>query len=175
MHGVGALSDAELLAMLLRKEGRKQDVLALSNCLISEAGSPSGLLTCPGRFSTPRRYRACENPPTAHRDGGRAPNPYTEQGISPTFNDPELVFRYFQPLATGLEVEKFWILCLNRKSRLIRRLRPLRTLPAAVSSIPAAIPPPSTSGIKVTRQLQEAFKAVDITLHNSMPHILREL
>src|SRR5277367_3101918 len=42
--GAAALSDAELLAMLLRSGTRGQDVVTLSSRLISEAGSLSGLL-----------------------------------------------------------------------------------------------------------------------------------
>src|SRR5471032_3122253 len=42
--GATALSDAELLAMLLRSGTRGQDVVTLASRLISEAGSLSGLL-----------------------------------------------------------------------------------------------------------------------------------
>lgn len=41
--GPGALSDTELLAMLLRSGTRGMDVLSLANRLIAEAGSLSGL------------------------------------------------------------------------------------------------------------------------------------
>jgi len=42
--GAGALSDSELLAMLLRSGTQGHDVLTLSNRLISEAGSLAGLI-----------------------------------------------------------------------------------------------------------------------------------
>ncbi len=42
--GPAALSDSELLAMLLRSGTRGQDVLTLSSRIISDAGSLSGLL-----------------------------------------------------------------------------------------------------------------------------------
>ena len=42
------------------------------------------------------------------------------QGEAPVLNRPELVFSYFQSIATGLTVEKLWVLCLNRKNRLIK-------------------------------------------------------
>ena len=43
--GAAALSDSELLALLLRSGTRGQDVLTVSSRLISEAGSLAGLLT----------------------------------------------------------------------------------------------------------------------------------
>src|SRR5437868_10096650 len=43
-HGAPALSDTELLAMLLRSGTRGQDVITLSSRLIGEAGSLSGLI-----------------------------------------------------------------------------------------------------------------------------------
>jgi len=33
-------------------------------------------------------------------------------------NRPELIAAYMTPYIRGLEVEKFWVLCLNRKNRL---------------------------------------------------------
>src|ERR1700685_135037 len=42
--GASALSDTELIAMLVRSGTRGQDVLTLSSRLISEAGSLAGLL-----------------------------------------------------------------------------------------------------------------------------------
>jgi DNA repair protein RadC len=40
----------------------------------------------------------------------------------PLLNRPELVTAFMAPVATGLEIEKFWVLCLNRKNRLIKRV-----------------------------------------------------
>jgi len=45
--GPGALSDTELLAMLLRSGTRGHDVLTLATRLISEAGSLAGLIAWP--------------------------------------------------------------------------------------------------------------------------------
>ncbi len=43
--GATALSDTELVAMLLRSGGRGRDVLALASQLIAEAGSLGGLVS----------------------------------------------------------------------------------------------------------------------------------
>jgi DNA repair protein RadC len=96
------------------------------------------------------------------------------------------VHAYLQPFAAGLEVEKFWVLCLNRKNRLLKRVEissgtataalahPREVFRAAVRESAAAIvcahnhpsgdPAPSSADLQVTRLLREAARAVDITL-----------
>lgn len=44
-HGLGALSDTELLAMLLRSGTRGHDVISLSSRLIANAGSLANFLS----------------------------------------------------------------------------------------------------------------------------------
>jgi len=39
-------------------------------------------------------------------------------GEAPILNRPELIAAHMAPYVRGLEVEKFWVLCLNRKNRL---------------------------------------------------------
>jgi DNA repair protein RadC len=41
-------------------------------------------------------------------------------GDTPLLNRPDLIREFLQPTAQGLAVEKFWVLSLNRKNRLIR-------------------------------------------------------
>ena len=53
--------------------------------------------------------------------------PVTE---APVLNRAELVAAYLQPFAAGLDVEKFWALLLNRKNRLIKRVRSEFGIPA---------------------------------------------
>ena len=101
-------------------------------------------------------------------------------------NRANLVAEYFAPIVTGLEIEKFWVLCLNRKNRLLRRVEltsgtatatlahPREVFRAAVRESSSAIvcvhnhpsgdPAPSSADVQVTRQLREAAKAVDIQL-----------
>jgi DNA repair protein RadC len=83
-------------------------------------------------------------------------------------------------------VEKFWVLCLNRKNRLIKRVEissgsatsslahPREVFRAAiregacaiacVHNHPSGDPAPSAADMQVTRQLREAARAVDIEL-----------
>jgi DNA repair protein RadC len=83
-------------------------------------------------------------------------------------------------------VEKFWVLCLDRKNRLIRQVEitsgtatatlahPREVFRAAVRESAAAIacahnhpsgdPAPSSADMQATRMLREASRAVDIPL-----------
>jgi len=83
-------------------------------------------------------------------------------------------------------VEKFWVLCLNRKNRLMKRIEvtsgtataalahprevfreAVRETAAAVVCVhnhPSGDPAPSTADIHVTRQLREAARTLDIEL-----------
>jgi len=109
-----------------------------------------------------------------------------QQAESPLLNRPELILNYLHPLAAGLAVEKFWVLSLNRKNRLLKcgeitsgtatmtlahpREVFRAALAAAASGVvcahnhPSGDPTPSTADIQITRQLREAAKTVDIEL-----------
>ena len=104
------------------------------------------------------------------------------------FEHPALVYQYFEPLTIGLDVEKFWTLCLDRKNRLIKcvevssgtasscLIHPRETFREAIrcsaSTIiavhnhPSGDPSPSAPDIKATRQLREAAKVIDIDLQD---------
>jgi DNA repair protein RadC len=185
--GAGALSDTELLAMLLRSGTRGQDVLTLATRMVGEAGSLAGLITWKdddfqklkgiGRVKALQLLAVME---IARRILGQ------QRAVDPVMHGAEAVAAYLQPIASGLDVEKFWVLCLNRKNRLIKRVEitsgtatsalahPREVFRAAVresaSSIicahnhPSGDPAPSAPDIHVTRQLREASKAVDIEL-----------
>jgi len=186
-YGAGALSDTELLAMLLRSGTRGQDVLTLSSRLVSEAGSLAGLLAWHekdfrklkgiGRVKALQLVTVME---IARRVVGQ------QAGDAPLLNRSELVTAYLAPLAFNLEVEKFWVLCLNRKNRLIKCVEitsgtataalahPREVFRVAIREASCAIicahnhpsgdPAPSAPDINVTRQLREAARAVDIEL-----------
>lgn len=186
-HGPGALSDTELVAMLLRSGTQGQDVLTLSTRLMAEAGSLAGLIG----WRTPdfRRLRGI-GPVKALQlvtVMEIARRVVTQQaGEAPLLNRAELVAAYLQPFVTGLEVEKFWVLCLNRKNRLLKRVEitsgtataalahPREVFRTAVRESASAIvcvhnhpsgdPAPSAPDLQVTRQLREAARAVDIDL-----------
>lgn len=186
-HGPKALSDTELLAMLLRSGTRGHDVITLATRLLAEAGSLGALIGWKqadfrrlkgiGRVKSLQLLTVMEV----------AERVITQQaGESPVLNRAELVAAYLRPVATGLEVEKFWVLCLNRKNRLLKRVEitsgtataalahPREVFRAAIresaSSVvcahnhPSGDPAPSAPDLNVTRILREASKAVDIEL-----------
>jgi DNA repair protein RadC len=185
--GAAALSDSELLALLLRSGTRGQDVLTVSSRLISEAGSLAGLLTWNeadfrnlrgiGRIKALQLVAAME---VARR---AITFPLCEASI---LNRADLIAAHLEAVAAGLEVEKFWVLCLNRRNRLRKRVEvssgiataalahPREVFRSAIRESAAAVvcahnhpsgdPSPSAADIQLTRQLREAAAAVDIPL-----------
>ncbi|HUJ42685.1 MAG TPA: DNA repair protein RadC [Opitutaceae bacterium] len=185
--GASALSDTELLAMLLRSGSREMDVLALASRLIAEAGSLAGLIAWTetdfrrlkgvGRVKALQLVAVMEVARRALRQ---------DYGGAPVLNRPELIFAHFQPIVSGLAVEKLWVLCLNRKNRLIKRvevtsgtatgslvhprevfrsaIREAATAVICVHNHPSGDPAPSSADLQVTRRLREAAVAVDIEL-----------
>jgi DNA repair protein RadC len=109
-----------------------------------------------------------------------------QAGITPQLNRADLIAGYFLPVVQGLQVEKFWVVCLNRKNRLIKRIEvtsgtataalahprevfreAVREAAAAVVCVhnhPSGDPAPSAADIQVTRQLREAARTLDIQL-----------
>jgi DNA repair protein RadC len=191
-YGADALSDREILAMILRSGPKGTDVLTLSGQLIDQAGSLSRLL----------RWSA-EDFKKIHGIGpvkalqllavmSFAKRILKEDNSKETiFNSPEIVKQHFRPLIAGLEVEKFWVLCLDRKNRLLRRtestsgtatnslihprevfreaIRLSASAIIAVHNHPSGDPAPSRADIKVTRQLREAASIIGIDL---LDHII---
>ncbi len=185
--GAGALSDTELLAMLLRSGTRGQDVITLSSRLIAEAGSLAGLLAWHeadfrslrgiGRVKALQLVAVME---VARRAVG------LPQCESPVLNRADLIASHLNPVASGLEVEKFWVLSLNRRNRLRKRvevssgtataalahprevfrsaIREAASAVVCVHNHPSGDPSPSAADIQLTRQLREAAAAVDIPL-----------
>jgi DNA repair protein RadC len=185
--GVGALSDTELIAIMLHTGIRGHSVLGLASQLIAQAGSIAGLASWqPEDF---RRIKgigqAKSRQLAALVEIGRRMMKQPPKD-APVLNRPELVAAHMAPLARGLEVEKFWVLCLNRKNRL-RKLVELTsgtatatlahprevfrsavqhgaTAITCVHNHPSGDPAPSSADLQVTRQLREASRALDIEL-----------
>ena len=188
-YGAGALSDTELLAMLLRSGSKGLSVVGMSQQLITEAGSLAGLTRWReadfrkvkgiGRIKALQLITVME---IARRVMGAAAEP------NPVLNRPELIYAHFHPLVTGLAVEKFWVLCLNRKNRLLKQVEVTSgtatsslahprevfrevihhgaTAVVCVHNHPSGDPAPSAADVQVTRQLREAARTLDIDLQD---------
>jgi len=186
--GAGALSDTELLALLLRSGTHGNDVLTLSSRLLAEAGS-LGRLASWGEADFRRlrgigRVKALQL--VAMMELGRR----TVGGLvveeAPLLSRAESVARYLNPVACALDVEKFWALCLNRKNRLLKIVEvtsgtatsalahPREVFRAAIRESASAIvcahnhpsgdPAPSAADVQITQLLREAAKTVEISL-----------
>jgi DNA repair protein RadC len=185
--GPAALGDTELLAMLLRSGTRGHDVLSLATRLLAAAGSLGNLIAWRetdyrklkgiGRVKALQLITVME---IARRVIGR------QAGEAPVLDDPRVAAAYLLPVCAGLEVEKFWVLCLNRKNRLLKRVEitsgtataslahPREVFREAIREGAVAIlcmhnhpsgdPHPSAQDIQVTRQLREASRVVGIDL-----------
>jgi DNA repair protein RadC len=188
-HGAVALSDTELLAMLLRSGSKGHNVLTIAQRLITEAGSLARLIAW-----TPEDFRRLKGigrvkalQLIAVMEVARRVLEQQEPADR-AFEKPAEVLAHFASLLAGLEIEKFWVLCLNRKNRLIKQveitsgtatntlshprevfreaIRHGATAVICVHNHPSGDPAPSSADIQITRQLREAAKAVDIMLQD---------
>ncbi len=190
--GPEALSDREILAMILRSGPRGVDVVTMSGQLLEEAGSLANLL----------RYSA-EDFQRIHGIGKIkslqliAVMQFAKRVLKEDdsecliYDSPDIVNRHFKLAISGLEVEKFWVLCLDRKNRLLKQVEatsgtataslvhPREVFREAIRLSAAAIivahnhpsgdPTPSRADIHVTQQLREAAKVIGIDL---LDHII---
>ncbi len=190
--GASALSDTELLAILLRKGTRGLDVLSLAHLIVTEAGSLSGLIgwreTDFRRFKGVGRIKAQQLVAVIEVVRRVVQQ---QQGEAPLLNRPEQILSFLFPLASGLDVEKFWVLSLNRRNRLIRcneitsgtatstlahprevfreALRQGASAIVCAHNHPSGDPVPSAADIRITRQLRESAQTLDIDL---LDHII---
>jgi DNA repair protein RadC len=187
-YGVKAVSDTELLAMLLQGNGtHAEQAFQMARRLIAESGSIAGLVAWDasdyrqtkgiGRIKGLQLAAVAE---IARRmmTGARA--------SAPVINRADLAAAHLAPIVAGLPIEKFWVLCLNRKNRLIKQVEvtsgtataalahPREVFRAAIRESAVAIicahnhpsgdPAPSAPDMHVTRLLRESAKTVDIEL-----------
>lgn len=185
--GPGALSDAELLAVLLGGAGIGEiAALALAQKMIAKAGGIAGMASWSaaefGEFGGIGEVKAGQLSTLAEI----ARRMIAARGENVMLERPEKIVEFMRPLVLGLQVEKFWVLCLNRKNRLIRCVEissgsatatiahPREVFRAAIREGAAAVicahnhpsgdPVPSAGDITATRTLREAARAVAIEL-----------
>lgn len=184
--GSSALSDAELLAMILRSGTKEFNVLELAKELLKDAGSLNNLLYF--TIDDFKKIKGIGNVKalqflTIMELSKRvlyAPNK------KPLLNSPEKAYDYLLPRTIGLEIEKVWVLCLNRKNLLIKEslissgiansslIHPREIFRDAIrmsaSSIivahnhPSGDPYPSQADRNVAKQLLKSAKIIDIEL-----------
>jgi len=108
-----------IFAIMLHTGIHGHSVLGLASQLIAQAGSIAGLASWqPEDFRRLKGIGQAKGRQLAAliEIGRRMIKQPT--GEAPMLNRPELIAAYMAPYIRGLEVEKFWVLCLNRKNRL---------------------------------------------------------
>jgi DNA repair protein RadC len=190
--GASALSETELLAMLLRSGSKGHNFLNVASNIINDAGSLSNLVSWDDsefrRFKGIGKVKALQLV-TVVEICRRVLAASTE--ANPILDAPKRIFEFMRSRAIGLEIEKFWTLCLDRKNRLIRScevtsgtashslahprevfreaIRHGSSAIICVHNHPSGDPSPSAADIKVTRQLREASQTIGIDL---LDHII---
>ena len=120
--GTSHLSDTELLAMLLRSGTAKMDVLELAQGIVAASGSLSALLhwskedflRCHG-IGKVKALQLLAIIELARRIP-------LQDNTKPVLWDERDVYDYMHPTTLGLKVEKVWVLCLDSRYRLIKRV-----------------------------------------------------
>jgi DNA repair protein RadC len=183
--GGAGLSDTELLALLLG--GTPGAALELARKVVLAAGSLAALAAL-ARWSAAEFRSFGVGEAKARQLGAMAEvsRRMLNEAPNEVMNRPEKIYSHFRTQIIGLVVEKFWVLCLNRKNRLIQQVeitsgtatsslahprevfraavRAGATAVVCVHNHPSGDPAPSAADVQVTRQLREAAKALDIDL-----------
>lgn len=184
-HGAAALSDVELLAIVLG--GGAEKALAAAREALAAGGNLCGV----ARWTLSDASAVVMSEGAARRVAASfeiARRMVAERAalVPAMLNRPELIAQEMAARTLGLQVEKFWVLSLNRKNRLIAcdeitsgtatssLAHPREVFRAAVRrgacavvcvhNHPSGDPAPSAADVQVTRQLREAARALDIEL-----------
>ncbi len=185
--GADALSESELLAIILRSGPRGIDILSLCNTILHKAGSLDKLLHWSrqdflgihgiGKVKAAQLLTIMELTKRLIRS-------WDEATSTEAFDSPERVAQHFRTRTAGLDVEKFWVLCLDRKNRLIsdetitsgtatsslvhprevfrEAIKCSATAIIGVHNHPSGDPTPSKADIQITRQLRQAAQTLQI-------------
>lgn len=185
VRGVGELSDAELLAVVIEDA-------ELAERIVSECGSLSGIV----RMELPRLrmieglgLRRAEKV-AASAELGRRLAAAEAQNVDSIATSDDIV-RIFRPIVDGLSHEECWVLFLTNSNRIIERQRVsqggvqativdnrlivkralelLSTQIVLVHNHPSGAAEPSDADIALTRKVREAAALFDIRL---LDHII---
>ena len=187
--GAGALTDRELLAMIIRTGTARNDVLSLADEMLIKAGSLSGLM----------RWDVSDFKEIVGIGKVKALQLSTQVEIAKRMikgernqdiilDEPLKVWEYLYPDIRSDTVEKVWVICLDRKNKVIRTeavtsgtanaslIHPREVFRPAIRygatavilahNHPSGDPTPSTADLKVTKKIFEAAKVVDLEIHD---------
>ncbi len=188
--GAGALTAAELIAIVLGTGGTRGDVLALAGLVLDQGGGSLRRLACRpaaellqaggiGPTKAGRLIAALE----LGRRMAREERPPVQR-----IRDPADVARLFQPRLRDLQVEEFHLLALDSQSQVLREVlvtrgllnsslvHPREVFRAAIAEAAAGIivvhnhpsgdPTPSAEDRAVTQQLVAAGRLLDLPVYD---------
>ncbi|VVB84193.1 RadC-like JAB domain protein [uncultured archaeon] len=183
-NGAAALSDSELLAIILRTGSRQENVINLSQRLLSEYNlkqlstiNIAQLMNIHGiKESKAAQIAACF-------EIARRLESFNEE-VKPKVNSPEDVYRRIYPRMREQKKENFIELCLDTKNQIIREeiisigslnanvVHPREVFKTALAvsaahiivahNHPSGDPTPSREDIEVTKKLIEAGKIIGV-------------
>ena len=189
LHGIGSLSDAELIAILLRTGSGKITALDLAKIVVRDFQTLDYLSSRPYRDL--RQYKGLGNVKAitlaaAFELGRRSAALHRNERFQ--ICSPEDVVQRFQPLLQDLHHEVFKVLLLDSANHLLRDetittgilnsslVHPREVFRVAILEPAAGIillhnhpsgnPEPSSEDLQITRQITEAGKIVGIPVHD---------
>jgi DNA repair protein RadC len=117
--GPAALSDSELLAMILRSGTKGTNVIVLAKKILQEAGSLHNLTKY--RLEDFKKINGIGQVKGLQLISiielcTRIASPSEKQLL---LNTPKKIYQFFEKKTMKLDIEKVWVLCLNRKNYLI--------------------------------------------------------
>lgn len=184
-YGSQALSNAELLAIILRTGSQKQNVVDLAKRLLIDYDLKSLSQLSTGDLKKTFGIglaKACQV--IAAFELGRRVASNSNNGEKPLMNNPHAVAEFFMPQMRILKQETFQCVYLNTKNRLIKTqvisvgslnaniVDPKDVFRGAISEGAASVivlhnhpsgdPTPSTHDIEVTKKLATAGEIIDV-------------
>lgn len=185
--GASALSDSELLAVLLRTGAAGRSALALARALLHRFGSLRGLLVAvPSELARERGIgpaRVCELQALAELARRAQAEPLVRGAV---IGDPESLRRWLRMRLRDLKHEIFAILLLDARHRVIRfhtlfrgtvdgaSVHPREVVRAAlgdgaaavilVHNHPSGVAEPSRADVRITARLKAGLELVDVRL-----------
>lgn len=183
-RGASALSDSELLAVILRTGSRKENVINLSQRILSQYNikqlSQANVTQLMGIYGI-KEGKAAQI--TACFEIARRLESFNEE-VKPKINTPEDVYRLIYPRVREQKKECFIELCLDTKNQIIKEdtisvgslnaniVHPREVFKTALAESAAHIivahnhpsgdPAPSKEDIEITRKLVETGKIMGI-------------
>lgn len=192
-RGINSLSDAELLAILIKSGTKNENAVAIAQRILLSANSnlnELGKYTLADFTSTKGIGEAKGLTIMAALELGRR-RKQTEALSRPKIESSSDIIEIFQPQLADLPHEEFWVLFLNRANKVIDQARITQggitgtifdiklimksAIEKLASSIivchnhPSGNPKPSEQDIKITQKLKEASQLFEIAL---LDHII---